>query len=243
MENTPLPPTTTANTPSDMSLVHFWMQGDGIIHFVALLLVVLSLVSWGMIIYKGWQMARLAYLSVALERFWRSPDMDWAEGELKKQEEAYDMLQEGLVVARHEGRNSLTLQGNRIDAITRAIRHSMAYGVRSMERGLTLLASIGAVAPFIGLFGTVWGIYHALLAIGNSGQASIANISGPVGESLIMTAAGLFVAIPAVFAYNSFARSARSAGAELDGFAYDLQAFLAGKSPTELQVYLINKAA
>ena len=241
--NTPAPAPAPANGLGDMSLLHFWMQGDFIIHTVAFILLAMSIASWSQIIYKVWQMGRVAYLSVALERFWRAPDMDWAEEELKKQKAACDMLQEGLIAARNEGRNSLILQGNRSDSITRAIRHSMAQGVRSMERGLTLLASIGSVAPFIGLFGTVWGIYHALLAIGSQGQASLANISGPVGEALIMTAAGLFVAIPSVLAYNSFARTARNANIELDGFAFDLQAFLIAKTPNDLQIYLTRKAA
>lgn len=227
----------------DLSFAHFWVQADGVLHFVSFLLLVLSLLSWGLIVFKGWQMWRIAYLSVALERFWRSPDMAWAEDELKRQTEAYAMLEDGLVAARMEGRSSLALQGERVDSITRAIRHSMAEGVRDLERGLTMLASIGSSAPFIGLFGTVWGIYHALWTIGSTGQASLGNIAGPVGECLIMTAAGLFVAIPSVFAYNSYARAVRSASVELDGFAYDLQAFLSGKSATDLQLYVVQMVA
>src|SRR5690606_19544680 len=95
-----------------------------------------------------------------------------------------------------------------------------------LESGLTMLASIGSISPFVGLFGTVWGIYHALLSIASTGSASIDKISGPVGEALIMTAAGLFVAIPAVLAYNAFTRLNRLELAELDGFAHDLHAYL-----------------
>ena len=100
-----------------------------------------------------------------------------------------------------------------------------------MESGLTLLATTGATAPFVGLFGTVWGIYHALVAIGISGQAALEKVAGPVGESLVMTAAGLAVALPAVFAYNAFTRMNRVILTELDAFAHDLQAFFTMGKP------------
>nr|WP_257756502.1 MotA/TolQ/ExbB proton channel family protein [Immundisolibacter cernigliae] len=110
--------------------------------------------------------------------------------------------------------------------LTRALRRAIEQDTARLEYGQTVLASVASAAPFVGLFGTVWGIYHALLAIGMSGQASLDKVAGPVGEALIMTALGLAVAIPAVLAYNAIARSNRLLLAELDGFAHDLFAFM-----------------
>jgi biopolymer transport protein ExbB len=121
---------------------------------------------------------------------------------------------------------ALAASVDRSELITRALRQEINRTAARFENGLTMLASIGSTAPFIGLFGTVWGIYHALIAIASSGQVQIDKIAGPVGEALIMTAAGLAVAIPAVLAYNAFTRVNRVALAELDGFAHDLLALL-----------------
>jgi len=111
--------------------------------------------------------------------------------------------------------------------LARALRRAIDEDAARMESGLTVLASIGSTAPFVGLFGTVWGVYHALVAIGLSGQGSLDKVAGPVGEALIMTALGLAVAIPAVLAYNGFVRANRVALARLDAFAHDLYAGLA----------------
>lgn len=102
------------------------------------------------------------------------------------------------------------------------IRNSMSQILRRFDGGMTALASIGATAPFIGLFGTVWGIYHALINISESGQMSIAAVAGPIGEALVATAAGLFVAIPAVLAYNFLTRSNKTLSQDMDAFAHDL---------------------
>ena len=110
--------------------------------------------------------------------------------------------------------------------VTRALRNSIAAAAARLESGLTILASVGSTAPFVGLFGTVWAIYHALLRIGQSGQATIDQVAGPVGEALIMTAFGLAVAIPAVLAYNVFTRGNRVVLARLDAFAHDLHTYL-----------------
>ena len=112
------------------------------------------------------------------------------------------------------------------ELITRTLRQEINRVSARLENGLTVLASIGSTAPFVGLFGTVWGIYHALLAVSASGTVHIDKIAGPVGEALIMTAAGLAVAIPAVLAYNAFTRVNRVTLAELDAFAHDLHAHL-----------------
>ena len=110
--------------------------------------------------------------------------------------------------------------------LTRALRQAIGRETLGMESGLTALATIGSAAPFVGLFGTVWGIYNALIAIGTAGQSSLEQVAGPVGEALIMTAFGLATALPAVMAYNVFVRSNRRVLSDLDGFAHDLFVFL-----------------
>lgn len=221
MENNTTPLQNTA-----FSLLHFWQQGDLISHAVIFILLVMSIISWVQIVYKGKQLFHAVNLPVSLERFWLATNIEWGTSELKKHKVAQNMLDAAVAVSQAQGRHSLSMQGEKSDALTRAIRHSMTQNIRNLEHGLTMLASIGAVAPFVGLFGTVWGIFHALMMIGAQGAASLTNVSGPVGEALIMTAAGLFVAIPAVIAYNAFSRAVRITSKELDGFAYDLQAYL-----------------
>ncbi len=118
----------------------------------------------------------------------------------------------------------------RNERVLRALRQAMLHSQRRLEFGQVLLASVGSTAPFVGLLGTVWGIYHALSSIAQSGQAMIENVAGPVGEALIMTAFGLVVAIPAVLAYNILGRYVRQISEELDGFAHDLHEFVCGEA-------------
>ena len=125
------------------------------------------------------------------------------------------------------GVNRLNEAGSSGDFVTRTLRKTIDEETARMESGLTVLASVGATAPFVGLLGTVWGIYHALIAIGMSGAGTLDKVAGPVGEALIMTAIGLTVAIPAVLGYNFLVRSNRMTLARLDAFAHDLFAFLA----------------
>ena len=127
---------------------------------------------------------------------------------------------------RSEG-NRLAESLNRSEFIDRTLRQVVTKESARLEDGMTWLATVGATAPFVGLLGTVWGIYHALINIGASGQADIGSVAGPVGEALIMTAIGLFVAIPAVLAYNFFTRSNRNTYAKFDTFAHDLHDFFA----------------
>jgi len=116
------------------------------------------------------------------------------------------------------------------DRVTRELRDALQLAQRRLQAGHVLLASVGSTAPFVGLFGTVWGIYHALTAIAASGQISVDKVAGPVGETLIMTAAGLAVAIPAVLAYNALSKRARRVQSALEGFAHDLQRLLSAAS-------------
>ena len=139
---------------------------------------------------------------------------------------ALDCAQAAAHHQRHEG-SRLVEALNRSEFIDRALRQAVTRESAKLETGMTWLATVGATAPFVGLLGTVWGIYHALVKIGATGQASIDAVAGPVGEALIMTAIGLFVAIPAVFAYNFFARMNRNTNANFDTFAHDLHDFFA----------------
>lgn len=210
---------------------HFWAQGDAVTHSVAVILLVMSILSWTQIVIKGWRAYRRGRAAGGIERFWQASSLPEAIRQIddKTLYPFAEMARQGARAAEHfDERSGKTLGGStsREEFITRALRQSIVRSTARMESGLTLLASIGSIAPFVGLLGTVWGIYHALLTIAAAGAATIDKVSGPVGEALIMTAAGLFVAIPAVFAYNLFVRCNRVEQAELDGFAHDLHAYL-----------------
>jgi biopolymer transport protein ExbB len=139
---------------------------------------------------------------------------------------ALDAAQAALHHSKHEG-SRLVEALNRSEFIDRALRQAVTRESAKLENGLTWLATVGSTAPFVGLLGTVWGIYGALIRIGATGQASIDAVAGPVGEALIMTAIGLFVAIPAVFAYNFFSKTNAAVIAKFDTFAHDLHDFFA----------------
>ncbi|NDB69850.1 MAG: MotA/TolQ/ExbB proton channel family protein [Methylocystaceae bacterium] len=221
---------------------HFWSQGDAITHTVALILLAMSILSWTQIALKTWRAARHKRTIQAVENFWKAETLENAVSGLTQSNPAStfsDLARQATAAASHydaHNNESFGSSGDRGEFLTRALRQSIMRSTARLESGLTLLASIGSIAPFVGLFGTVWGIYHALLAIASTSSASIDKVSGPVGEALIMTAAGLFVAIPAVLAYNTFTRLNRIELAELDGFAHDLHACMAtgsriGKRP------------
>jgi biopolymer transport protein ExbB len=213
-----------------LGLMHFWQAGDAVTHSVAWLLLAMSLVSWYLILSKGWSAWRLrSGARVAVDKFWNAPDADAALRTLASADTErafFPLAERAFLAARTEPRGALAASVDRSEFITRTLRQEINRIASRLEGGLTLLASIGSTAPFIGLFGTVWGIYHALIAIASSGEVQIDRIAGPVGEALVMTAAGLAVAIPAVLAYNAFTRVNRVALAELDGFAHDLLALL-----------------
>ena len=213
-------------------LAHLWAQSDFITRSTAILLVLMSVVSWYLILTKGLRMLAIRRKTGAIESFWDAATLEEGLDGLAK--DAADapctrMAHQAAAAYAHCTRHAAdTTLGSTLDVgefVTRALRRAIAEATGVLERGLTVLASIGATAPFIGLFGTVWGIFHALTTISVSGAATIDKIAGPVGEALIMTAFGLFVAIPAVLAYNGFNRANRVELSELDGFAHDLHAF------------------
>jgi biopolymer transport protein ExbB len=213
-----------------LGLIHFWQAGDAVTHSVAYVLLLMSLISWYFILSKAFSSWRLRKGSrAALERFWSASDLDQAIDSLRQAdpERVFTALAQTAQRASALSPDStLAASVDRTELITRALRQEINQASSRLESGLTLLASVGSTAPFVGLFGTVWGIYHALLTIAGSGQVLIDKVAGPVGEALVMTAGGLGVAIPAVLAYNAFTRVNRVALAELDGFAHDLLALL-----------------
>ena len=216
-----------------IGLAHFWAQGDAVTHGIAILLALLSIASWTIIAGKA--IAHLRFRRSwmpALSAFWGAPTVARAVEAVSAEDRTKlfaNLAVTGVAAADGHARNAERGIGAGVDAsefITRALRMRLAHSQSEIERGLTFLASVGSTAPFIGLFGTVWGIYHALVGLTGSSQVVLDKVAGPVGEALVMTAAGLFVAIPAVLAYNAFVRGNRLAMAQLDGFAHDLHAYL-----------------
>jgi biopolymer transport protein ExbB len=213
----------------NLDMVSFWQQGDVISHAVLLLLLAMSVTSWAIIISKSVQLAWWQHAnSGALDKFWQAKNLDAGTQELKRMLPFRLLVEQGCRAVQHYQEHrpgiqaQLDAQMSLVEIVTRALRQALNRATADLERGQVFLASIGSVAPFVGLLGTVWGIYHALAVIGATGQSTLDKVAGPVGESLIMTAIGLFVAIPAVLAYNAFHRVQRLIIADLDGFAHDL---------------------
>jgi len=214
----------------------FWNQGDAITRAVALLLLLMSVSAWVMIFWKGWLLRRArADLERAVPAFWAAPTLDAGREKLALFDREGVVLP--LLAAATDSANAGTLQGrgHLESQLTRRLRGALHGVLAQLQFGQVVLASIGSTAPFIGLFGTVWGIYHALVSISAGGAITIEKVSGPVGEALVMTAAGLAVAIPAVLAYNIFGKMVGACEAELEGFAHDLREMVsdaAANAPT-----------
>jgi len=212
---------------------HFLAQADAVAKGILLLLLVMSVATWYLILTKSVRnmLARQRGRHF-LQLFWESSGFDAVAEYLRKDppnEPFSRLVGHGLKAAEQyntRGAQRMVEAGTAEDFLTRSLRRAIDEATARAESGLTILASVGSSAPFIGLFGTVWGIYHALLAIGMSGQGTLDKVAGPVGEALIMTAIGLAVAIPAVLAYNAFTRRNRIMLAELDGFAHDVFTFM-----------------
>ncbi len=202
----------------------FWSGSDAVGRAVALLLLAMSVSSWVTILWKLWVLQRARRdVERAVPAFWAAPDLDEGRQRLLAldREQVLLPLLDAATVTPLPG----TLDsGAHLDSqLTRRLRDALHRGLAHLQFGQVLLASIGSTSPFIGLFGTVWGIYHALASIAAAGTLTIDKVAGPVGEALIMTAAGLAVAIPAVLAYNLFGKWVGAAEAELEGFALDLR--------------------
>ena len=213
---------------AELGLAHLWNQGDLVTKGVALVLLGMSLASWMVIIAKALDLRRHARQSRNIESFWHAAD--FADGLNKLGTDPANpfralALEGREAAAHHNAQPQLHDQLGASEWLTRAMRNSIDESTARLQSGLAILASVGSTAPFIGLFGTVWGIYHALLAIGTSGQATIDKVAGPVGEALIMTALGLAVAIPAVLGYNALVRGNKGVLFKLNRFAHDLHAY------------------
>ena len=241
---------------SNLGLIHFWQQGDLVTHSVAILLVLLSIASWSLTVSRFLLQLRInRSMERAPQAFWRAQSFPEALSAIEAADTTgvfAGLAKAGIQAAQVHGCPAGRSIGARntdcggcaqsteecyaarsfgagvslSESVTRALRNHMLHAQASLESGLTFLASVGSTAPFIGLFGTVWGIYHALVALSGATSVVLDKVAGPVGEALIMTAGGLFVAIPAVLAYNTLTRANRLVLAQLDGFAHDLHAFL-----------------
>ncbi|ONX55473.1 MotA/TolQ/ExbB proton channel family protein [Burkholderia cenocepacia] len=211
-------------------VVHYLESGDAITHAVSYVLLAMSVASWCFLFMKAWLLIRAKRQGPrALAAFWRAPSLDAGIAALAGADRGrvfVPLAEAARDAADDHDPAALAARVERSERVLRALRHAMLRSQRRLEFGQVLLASIGSTAPFVGLLGTVWGIYHALGSIAASGQAQIENVAGPVGEALIMTAFGLVVAIPAVLAYNILGRLVRQLAEELDGFARDLHVFV-----------------
>ncbi len=221
-----------------MGFAHFLTNTDAIARAVLALMLLASVGTWYLIIVKGGRIIRMRRRSEAfLDAFWAAPNLEAVASRIRESgttEPFSHLVHHGFTAIEQHTRcqngsepTGLIDSGAPDDLLTRALKRAIDEDRSHLEFGQTFLATVASSAPFVGLFGTVWGIYHALLAIGQSGQGTLDKVAGPVGEALIMTAIGLAVAIPAAVAYNAFARANRNTLARLNAFAYDVFAFLA----------------
>lgn len=213
-------------------LHHLWTQGDLVTHFVALFLLFLSVVTWVILISRIWGLRNVKRLKNELDSFWRARSLNEGLALLSNHSinPFYHVAKTASEASAHHQNQSsnhreLLQTLNYSEWMARSLKSGIDASAGQLQKGLTFLASTGATAPFIGLFGTVWGIYHALIAISTSGSAQIDQVAGPIGEALIMTAFGLAVAIPAVLGYNAINRSNKLVMADLNRFANDLLAY------------------
>jgi len=216
--------TTTVDNPYGLGAL--WAGGDLVSRSVLILLAIMSLSSWYVILTKLWDQRKLKQSARVVEKqFWTAPSLKDGVERLKKGDEFRAIAEDGLRSAsHHDGR--LTDRIDLHEWITMSLQRAVDQVNSKLQSGLGLLATVGSVAPFVGLFGTVWGILNALVGIGIAGQASIDKVAGPVGEALIMTALGLFVAVPAVMGYNWLLGRNKALQDALRNFASDLHAYL-----------------
>jgi biopolymer transport protein ExbB len=214
----------SVNNPYGLSGI--WNSGDIVARGVVLLLLIMSLMSWYIILTKLWDQRRLKQSARAAEKqFWSAPSVKDGVERLKKGDNFRAIAEDGLrAVSHHEGR--LTDRIDMHEWVTMSLQRSVDQVNSQMQKGLGFLATVGSSAPFVGLFGTVWGVMNALIAIGLAGQASIDKVAGPVGGALIMTALGLFVAVPAVWGYNWLLGRNKVLQDALRNFAGDLHSYL-----------------
>jgi len=217
------------NTTNPYGLHALWLQGDWVAKGTLFILAAMSLGSWTIIFVKLWEQHRLSREGRQTHpSFWKAPSLQDGMARLSTHGVYRYIAQSGLdASAHHEG--TLTENIDLNTWITLSIQRAVDQVHSRLQNGLTFLATVGSTAPFVGLFGTVWGIYHALTHIGVSGQVSIDRVAGPVGEALIMTALGLAVAVPAVLGYNGLVRRNKVVMESIRSFGADLHAVLIGR--------------
>ena len=211
----------------------YWLATDGVGRAVTLLLLAMSVSAWVLIFWKAWLLRRASIdIARAVPAFWDAAalaDGRYRVAAIDRERVLLPLLD---AAAAQPTAGTLESSGQLESQLTRRLRDALHRGLAHLQFGQVLLASIGSTAPFVGLFGTVWGIYHALIGIAAAGSMSIDKVSGPIGEALVMTAAGIAVAVPAVLAYNVFGKWVAACEAELEGFAHDLrQMMLDGVGP------------
>ena len=206
-------------------LGELWAKGDFVAKGILILLGIMSVGTWYIFFMKYWEQSRmLSQASQVEKRFWSSNNLNEGIDKLGKNNVFRVIAERGQQATQRQSGVSAGLSLN--DWLTMSLQRSIEDENGRLQSGIAFLASVGSTAPFVGLFGTVWGIYHALIAIGIAGQASIDKVAGPVGEALIMTAIGLGVAVPAVLTYNLLVRRNKVINEKMRGFANDLQTFL-----------------
>ena len=231
----------TLNTQiaADPGFAHFMSQSDAVGKTLLAILIVMSVASWAIMAVKGLTLVlRNGRSREFLNFFWNATSLEAVAGEIVThgaRDPFSHLTSHAMQAQAHHARYGaakLEEAGSSSEFVTRTIKKVLDEEMSRLENGLTVLATVGATAPFVGLFGTVWGVYHALVAIGMSGAGTLDKVAGPVGEALIMTAAGLAVAIPAVLGYNIFGRLVGRIEADLEGFALDLRELLThGSAP------------
>ncbi|MDE2082106.1 MAG: MotA/TolQ/ExbB proton channel family protein [Burkholderiales bacterium] len=183
----------------------------------------MSVAAWVLIVWKGWLLRRARFdIARAVPAFWDAAGLDAGRARLAALDRERTLLPLLDAALARPPAGTLESAGRAAAQCTRRLRDALHRSLVHLQFGQVLLASIGSTAPFVGLFGTVWGIYHALAGIASAGSVGIDQVAGPVGEALIMTAAGIAVAVPAVLAYNVFGHWVAACEAELEGFAHDL---------------------
>ncbi|WP_367066566.1 MotA/TolQ/ExbB proton channel family protein [Oryzisolibacter sp. LB2S] len=210
-----------------MDGLHWWRQGDVVTQATAALLLAMSVASWVVILWKLYLMRRASQdVPRGMAAFWQAPSLAQGAERVRAVDSAtlvLPLVQAAQQIEEGRAGGALSSQGSLSQRLTRVLRNALHGVLGRLQFGQVLLATVGSTAPFVGLLGTVWGIYHALTALAGVEQISIERLAGPVGEALIMTAAGLTVAIPAVLAYNWFGRVIARIEADLEGFAHDLR--------------------
>ena len=220
--------TTKETVDNPYGLGALWQQGDFVAKFVLVLLVLMSLGSWYILITKLYESFKLSSEAKSVRQsFFKSASLNDGVKTLKDGG-AFRFIAESGIQAGEHHEGSLTDNIDRNTWVTMGVQRSVDDVRNRLQDGLGFLATVGSTAPFVGLFGTVWGIYHALTAIGIAGQASIDKVAGPVGEALIMTAIGLAVAVPAVLGYNWLVSRNKVTMEAVRGFGADLHGILMG---------------